>query len=241
MSRTGVITRPRILVGRNNRHASFQTSSAPEVPRSMITPLKLLPRCWAFVAVLARRTKERERESNNAVIGFLPIRITGAIVSSSGGRHRRGVEAKKDDGRKLLEDRHFRERGAAEPEQSLCPRDYELASVRGTSILPVLGCIMGDDALITATSRQGSAFEAAFVALRGVTREETRREREGEGGARHLETFPRNNLLLFFTGSGSSYRDAPCVLPRFFLCFLRRRCRREGGFSLVPRRSRHSL
>ena len=159
-------------------------------------------------------------------------------MSSSGGRHRRGVEAKKDDGRKLLEDRHFRERGAAEPEQSLCPRDYEPASVRGTSILPVLGCIMGDDALIT--SRQGSAFEAAFVALRGVTREENSSRNRGGGkekrGERHLETFPWNNLLLSFTDLASC-RDAPCVLFRF-LC---RRCRREGGFSLVARRSRHSL
>ena len=105
-------------------------------------------------------------------------------MSSSRG-HRRGVEAKKDDGKEAAGGSSFPERGAAEPEQSLCPRDYELASVRGTSILPVLGCIMGDDALITATSRQGSAFEAAFVALRGVAREETRRaSKEKEGGRR---------------------------------------------------------
>ena len=61
--RTGVITRPRILVGRNNRHASFQTSSAPEVPRSMITPPSYyLDAGLLWLCSHVGREKERERE-----------------------------------------------------------------------------------------------------------------------------------------------------------------------------------
>lgn len=81
---------------------------------------------------------------NNAVIGFLPIRITEppGIVRSP---EDTGDE-QKDDGRKLLEDRHFRTR-ALPP-----PRFVPLIIPRIGSWKERARLHNGDDALITATS-----------------------------------------------------------------------------------------
>lgn len=69
---------------------------------------------------------------DNAVLGFLPIRITAAIVPSSRGHRRRQKEAA---------------RGSSFPERApLCPRDYELASIswmEHPSSSPPLPRIMG--------------------------------------------------------------------------------------------------
>lgn len=90
---------------------------------------------------------------DNAVLGFLPIRITAAIVRPLRGHRRRQKEAA---------------RGSSFPERApLCPRDYKLASISWMEHPSILlpsppSCIMGDDALITATSWQRSAFETVF-------------------------------------------------------------------------------
>lgn len=96
----------------------------------MITPSYYLDAVLLWPC--SRRTQQRRHR-------FPADSYYGRHCASSRGH--RCSRSQKDDGRKLLEDRHFR---SAAAEHSLCPRDYELASVRGRSILPpVLGCIMG--------------------------------------------------------------------------------------------------
>lgn len=94
--------------------------------RSMITPSYYLD---AVELLCPMRLAERR---DNAVLGFLPIRITAAIVPSSRGHRRRQKEAA---------------RGSSFPERApLCPRDYELASIswmEHPSSSPPLPRIMG--------------------------------------------------------------------------------------------------
>lgn len=114
---------------------SWQEQQARILPdgrasRSMITPSYYLDAVLLWPC--SRRTQQRRHR-------FPADSYYGRHCASSRGH--RCSRSQKDDGRKLLEDRHFR---SAAAEHSLCPRDYELASVRGRSILPpVLGCIMG--------------------------------------------------------------------------------------------------
>lgn len=152
---SGVITIPYIYSrDTNNSHALLRGGGEKGggVGWSMITPSYYLD---AVELLCPMRLAERR---DNAVLGFLPIRITAAIV--------RPPEDIAEGRRKLLEDRHFRSA------HRFVPVIMSSHRFRGWSILPapLPPCIMGDDALITATSWQRSAFETVFRISR--TREE---------------------------------------------------------------------
>lgn len=113
---------------------------------------KLLPRCCRAFVPDATRGETRQRRPRLPADPYY-----GRHCASSRGHRRRQKEAA---------------RGSSFPERApLCPRDYELASISWMEHPPGPSpCIMGDDALITATSWQRSAFETVFRISR--TREE---------------------------------------------------------------------
>lgn len=138
---SGVITIPRIYIPTIRTAATHPRSRGQEgegVGWSLDDYPKLLPRCCrAFV----RRDSRRDATTRRPRLPADPY--YGRHCASSRGHRRRHKEAA---------------RGSSFPERApLCPRDYELASISWMEHPPSppspapSPCIMGDDALITAT------------------------------------------------------------------------------------------
>lgn len=138
---SGVITIPRIYIPTIRTAATHPRSRGREgegVGWSLDDYPKLLPRCCrAFV----RRDSRRDATTRRPRLPADPY--YGRHCASSRGHRRRHKEAA---------------RGSSFPERApLCPRDYELASISWMEHPPSppspapSPCIMGDDALITAT------------------------------------------------------------------------------------------
>lgn len=138
---SGVITIPRIYIPTIRTAATHPRSRGREgegVGWSLDDYPKLLPRCCrAFV----RRDSRRDATTRRPRLPADPY--YGRHCASSRGHRRRHKETA---------------RGSSFPERApLCPRDYELASISWMEHPPSppspapSPCIMGDDALITAT------------------------------------------------------------------------------------------
>lgn len=125
--------------------------------------------------------------------------------------------------RKLLEDRHFRSA------HRFVPVIMSSHRFRGWSILPSSSprppsCIMGDDALITATSWQRSAFETVFRIENARGRAFVVREAGGRNFRLGIIRAPPPLWRI----SGWFIAWFACSLDTFFLSFL-------PSFSLVER------